>query len=109
MLQAARGLITAILIWGVSPALAETIPYLPPAQYDHEPRIPVRVIYVDDIQTLCTRTSASPVPEGKNIWACAGIAKGGKVCVIFMPKGTSPKRYAFLYRHERGHCNGWRH
>ena len=41
-----------------------------------------------------------------------GCALGDqRLCLVYLPHKASvgPVAYARLYRHERAHCNGWRH
>jgi len=78
-----------------------------PKQYDHETHKPMRVVYqeVEHIGDAC----GEPELNGK-INGCSISITGG-VCMIILPlPHTYGKNYEdALFRHERAHCNGWRH
>lgn len=78
---------------------------LPPAQYDHEPKVPViiREYAPDVVNEKCRFFSG--YRGRKNVSACA-IPLEGK-CFIIWPD-TQPRKGP-IWRHERAHCNGWNH
>ncbi len=76
---------------------------MPPPQYDYPPRIPVQVIEERDINRTC-RDLGGYRGDGF-IAACSMLFP--KRCVIFWPRGKAHR--GNLWRHERAHCNSWRH
>ena len=77
----------------------------PPPQYDYAPTgtfMKVERTYNPDKK--CRRYGAQP-SKGNVVEGCT-IRKGG-TCVIVLP--YSANKGSVLYRHERAHCNGWRH
>lgn len=87
---------TVLLTSGVQP---------PPARYDHAPRQRVQVLEGTkaEIQRVCRL--ASKYHGGRDILACT--IPGKTVCIMVWPKGKP--RSGALWRHERAHCNGWKH
>ncbi len=90
-------------------ALAVAVPCVlglaPPAHFDHPPRVPMQVIEGTqaEIQRVCRRLSG--YAGGHHILACAIPSRTR--CIIIWPKGRA--REGVLWRHERAHCNNWRH
>lgn len=77
------------------------MPDLPPAQYDHAPRhMIVHVLSRARVESLCGRLMRG---EHGPIIACT-VTGFGK-CVVLLPENYQ----RWLYRHERAHCNGWKH
>lgn len=79
---------------------------MPPAKYDHEPRRPYSVHYVD--QMTANQVCASKLREaarGSNIWGCAVPLMN----TIFVLETLPPNKRKLVLRHERGHLNGWKH
>jgi hypothetical protein len=73
---------------------------VPPKEFDFEPKKKPIVVYSKDIQGAC----------GKLANACS--TNGGTfTCLIILPMPNEyPSVYAAaLLRHEKAHCNGWRH
>lgn len=81
----------------------------PPPRFDHEPTIPVKIDEMDpfSLQGICGRIMG--FTPGQYFRACT-IPNLDGTCYIFMidrpAYGTTPQA---VYRHERGHCNGWKH
>lgn len=89
-------IIILVAIWPLVAGLA-----MPPARYDHHPKIPVKIVRVDTSK-LC------PKRPGMRVIGCATVKDG--VCWILVTRKRLPKAlYRRLIRHEYGHCNGWRH
>lgn len=90
----------------VTPTLAAI--EMPPKKYDHEPTIPWTV-----------STNQSPASYGApEPFGCGSIKSRsvactfvfGRRCFTFVKAGKQQERkMAEIIRHERGHCNGWRH
>lgn len=83
----------------------------PPARYDREPTMPVRIAEVHPftLQGICGRMMG--FKPGEYFRGCTIPSLEG-VCYIFIidrpAYGTTPRA---VYRHERAHCasNGWKH
>lgn len=67
----------------------------PPARYD-KPAFNVAVQF--ESKSKIKRFCGNPLAVG-----CAYAHSNG--CTIIVPPGTS--KASLLFRHERGHCNGW--
>lgn len=74
---------------------------MPPAQYDHPPTHPLRVITIEarEIQAACPG-----FPPGL-LLSCWNYDKE----VVYVRDDLTPRARAKVIRHERGHANGWRH
>lgn len=73
---------------------------MPPAQYDHPaPHMDVHVLSAARLERICRGFM-----KHSNPIACAIKYKNIK-CVILLPRGYAD----WMYRHERAHCNGWKH
>lgn len=79
--------------------------FLPPPEYDYPPRQKVQVLEGthSEIQRVCRLASRYGGP--RSILACS--IPNNRICIIVWPKGKH--RSGPLWRHERAHCNGWRH
>ena len=77
----------------------------PPARYDHAPTVRMQVIEGTKAQIQRVCRMASGYHGGRHILSCAIPSKG--LCIIVWPRGM--KRSGWLWKHERAHCNGWRH
>lgn len=86
-------------------AFLATSVQLPPARYDHKPTVSMQVIEGTkaEIQRVCRM--ASKYEGGREILSCALPSETR--CIIIWPKGQPHS--GDLWRHERAHCNGWRH
>ncbi len=78
---------------------------IPPARYDHPPAMRMQVIEGTNAQIQRVCRLASKYRGELEILACA--IPGKTVCIMIWPKGKP--RSGPLWRHERAHCNGWRH
>jgi hypothetical protein len=78
---------------------------LPPAKFDHPPRQKMHVLEGTHSEIQRTCRVASKYRGEREILACAIPSK--KFCIIIWPKGKP--RSGDLWRHERAHCNGWKH
>ncbi len=96
-------------------ASAGYMAHLPPSQYDH-PADNMRVWQYspDKVNDLCKRLvthADNPYRSsgGETLYACA--IGGPAQCILIMPQRSSITAVSYdrLYRHERGHCNGWHH
>lgn len=79
---------------------------LPPAQYDHEPTIPVieQILSWEDVQRVCHAQERfaelkRPLSAGSGMLGCS-LVKDGKCYIVYT--GALNVR-----RHEIAHCNGW--
>lgn len=79
--------------------LASCTQIIPPEQYDHPYDGKLKVTYgdVQKVHELCHSGSAA---------GCAYVHKHD--CLIILPT-TWPRLTDAYYRHERAHCNGWKH
>jgi hypothetical protein len=92
-------------------ALAVYMPHLPPSAYDR-PAANMRIWHYSEAQvdSLCRRimNKAGTESSGGKVYGCA--VGGPAQCILIMPpEGVTTVSYHALYRHERAHCNGWRH
>jgi len=87
-------------------AAAEKGDTLPPAEFDKpytgELQI-VRIPNTHEMEAIC---------KGVSKYACATHPKNGSYCIAFMLsdkqiKAMGRNAFAFIWRHELGHCNGW--
>ena len=116
----------ALSLWGVdAPAALSGADWgalveRAPAEFDHpitDPQMVLVIEHVDpaDVDATCRRGgSYAYVPRTSTIRGCASIriqADMKIACIITMPhpQKTTAGAYDALYRHERAHCNGWRH
>jgi hypothetical protein len=69
----------------------------PPAQYDHEPNMPVveHILSFEEVTAICGQRWG----RDRTYLGCASVL-GGK-CIIYRVDD------ARVLRHERGHCSGW--
>lgn len=84
-------------------------PDLPPTQYDHAYG---GTLVVEMVAPQETNKKCGHVRQGFFTQACAQVSDDGKVCRVILPHDTGiyPKQFMErLWRHEIGHCNGWRH
>lgn len=84
-------------------------PDLPPAIYDrpYGGTLVVEMVEPHETNAKCGRAVLGYITQ-----ACAFVSAEGKVCRIVFPtdNGVYPKQFIErLWRHEIGHCNGWRH
>jgi hypothetical protein len=87
-------------------------PHLPPKEFD-KPYIGMGALVImrqtpDEIAKLC------PNAERRPNTILLGCARGSRDnCTIYIADDETLKKYnedyEIVYRHERGHCNGWRH
>lgn len=89
----------------------------PPSEFDH-PANNMRVWHyspakANDLCGRLLRHGNNPyrlaASDGSAVEACA--IGGPAQCILIMPQRSSitAAKYDRLYRHEVGHCNGWRH
>ena len=71
----------------------------PPIEYDHAFKGPSYIEYMslEKLQELC----------GGPVYACSYIGGLNGRCIMYLSK--LPGQQKQLERHERAHCNGWRH
>jgi hypothetical protein len=85
---------------------------LPPPEFDHEYTGKIQIIRTDEagVRAGCRIESVN----GGRL-ACASHITAAGVCVIYMLDDKGLQIYGWdsdidiIVRHERGHCNGWRH
>jgi hypothetical protein len=77
---------------------------MPPARFDHEPTVPYEVRYrsAQVLNFYCGEDAMHPKVGG-----CAIIDKGR--CWITIAAHFGRQDRASVLRHEKAHCNGWRH
>ncbi|CAN5171697.1 hypothetical protein BH10PSE9_BH10PSE9_11410 [soil metagenome] len=101
-----------VLMIGTVGAAAQEQYLPPPAKFDHEPTPPPIIQYVDkaDADAECRFGNVAKLPY--KILACSGIGKKGSGyegrCLIIVST-RAPVSAAAQLRHEKAHCNGWRH
>jgi hypothetical protein len=83
----------------------------PPARFDHVPGVPVREVFTDLAKVDATCGGSAGEKPGPRITACTTPQGIGSGCLIVLP---FPDQVGMIYmahlrRHERAHCNGWRH
>jgi len=93
-----------------SAALAERLPFPPPAQFDkpYAGKLTVQYVNPAEVNGVCRGGQAA----GPFMQACTFVIPDRGECKIIMPKDTGvySKQYlAALLKHENGHCNGWVH
>jgi hypothetical protein len=87
---------------------------MPPARFDHWPRakVFVRHIHFNQMQFVCGLTAAERAQK-MSVLACAPMF--GNECWLFLPVwaefegGNNSAWRRHIWKHERAHCNGWRH
>ena len=72
----------------------------PPKRYDRAPKNLVGRYVVPDVGRYCKRQFG--------LVGCSWITTKGE-CYIFIKAGLPKGLAAATLRHERAHCNGWRH
>jgi hypothetical protein len=88
---------------------------LPPAEFDHEvdPEEMKVSLHRGEIELLQLACSKVVVKAGNIIVGCSKINVAEKRCSVYILNDALLERYRLSYddiwRHERGHCNGWRH
>lgn len=96
-------------------ALAVYTPDLPPLRFDR-PAENMRVWHYAPakVNDLCGRLATHAnnpqrVAGGGTFYGCA--IGGPTQCILIVPQRSSITSVSYdrLYRHERGHCNGWSH
>ena len=108
-----RGILSGVLALALATVLAACGGGVParyemvPARYDHSAgRMIVKHMSLVEVARRCSRYL--PAVRAQTF----GCAMGDdRLCLVYLPHKTSvgPKAYERLYRHERAHCNGWRH
>lgn len=84
----------------------EPLPPLPPAEFDKPYQGQLQMIVVPPLEVHFQCTGSRQPIFGQWVGGCAQPHEGG--CTIIMPSHGPSKEYLQrLYRHERGHCNGW--
>jgi hypothetical protein len=79
----------------------------PPAKYDHAPSAPIVVRYeTGAVFKVFCRAMFMTIPG--RVAACAPPHAMPRKCLIVIDREFRKDRAA-LIRHERAHCNGWRH
>lgn len=75
----------------------------PPAHFDYKPKIPMETVRLapSQVHTICSKFIKSR-PRAR-IEGCAIRRRSS--CTIYIPHNASNT----LIRHERAHCNGWKH
>ena len=108
------GLVLAAIAFNAAAAtsaFAVYMPHLPPSAYDR-PAANMKIWHYSaaQVNNLCRRImdkAGSHAGDG-NVYGCA--VGGPAQCILIMPhEGVTTVNYQALYRHERAHCNGWRH
>ena len=85
------------------------VPVKPPARYDHpHPALRVIELSLDEVDRRC-RKLGGRAPMGMSIKGCSLVGDGHKSCWVVIPSRESvpDSTYDAIFRHERGHCNGW--
>lgn len=107
----ANRLITTLFLCLASPAFAGQL--LPP-KYDHPypGKMEKHLVPYGFAAKKCRSLGAevSTMVEGRHLYGCQFF--DGDTCVIvysYDPSGKDRKMMSNVYRHERGHCNGWVH
>ena len=84
---------------------------LPPKQYDDHAfagTIQRHQFSASQVDAECRKYGLT----GPAVQACA-VRLGDDSCIVIMPwqgiGGVGARTWALLDRHERGHCNGWKH
>ena len=101
-----RGLISVISGLALSAAIAACSAFAP-EKYDHaSANMIVRHTSVAGVARRCGRHMPA---HRAQILGCA--LGNEKLCLVFLPHKASVGAVAYerLYRHERAHCNGWKH
>lgn len=87
---------------------------IPPAQYDHPPKMPIVVIHphAAEFAALCPHDSSCSI-EYVNGNCVIAMPEWSEVRTSWSGRGKpqrpTPEYIGHLFRHERAHCNGWRH
>jgi hypothetical protein len=92
--------------------LAERLRLVPPQEYDHEYTGTLRII-----RTTQTGVWMACQDKFKSVDQAIGCADAKltepRACVIWIVNDSVLEKlgwdYDIVFRHERGHCNGWRH
>jgi hypothetical protein len=86
---------------------------LPPKEFDHkyDGELTTRYMIPEDVHRQC---AAAMKPGNLPPLACTQAFQGPpKSCIIWMMTETELNKrgysYDIVFRHERGHCNGWHH
>ena len=82
---------------------------LPSAEFDHPAE---NMIVRHHSPTQVERRCRVHWPQHRGqIVGCALLVRNERICIVYLPHEASvgPAAYERIYRHERGHCNGWRH
>src|SRR6516164_10483837 len=78
---------------------------LPPEQYDHDYEGDLTIKIVDTLEELHALCKL----DGPQLLACS--THNSRSCLIVMVKDEVMRQHGWttglLFRHERGHCNGW--
>lgn len=79
---------------------------LPPVEFEYKPIRPVVEVGLDlfEVNRVCHELGS---PPELRVWGCALTELHW--CLIFVPRGVPQSFTHIIRRHERGHCNGWRH
>lgn len=90
----------------IFPQFCQAAILLPPAQYDHEPAIPVieQTLSWEDVQRVCRAQERfaelkRPLSAGSGMLGCS-LVKDGKCYIVYTGA-------IGVLRHELAHCNGW--
>lgn len=78
-----------------------------PARHDHSAsRMIVKHMSLVEVARRCSRHL--PAVRAQTFGCALGDER---LCLVYLPHKTSvgSQTYERLYRHERAHCNGWRH
>jgi hypothetical protein len=111
-------LLLAIIMMLSVPVLVHSLPLpraqqeklLPPAEYDHDYDGELLLVRMaaEDISIVCKRALA---PGQTLTLGCSQSI--GRSCRVMIAKDEELKQhgldYDIVYRHEVGHCNGWKH
>jgi hypothetical protein len=104
------GLATGALLIVAMVSCAKAYPILPPEEYDHPFDGQLSTAVTHDLEQLAV-LCGTPAVGCVHLPNTHGL--GPKECRILMLHADDLKKYGEtsyqLYRHERAHCNGWRH
>ena len=85
--------------------------YLPPEEFDHEYKGELKINR--GTQTQMRAACPNTFKPGAHAIGCALRSLGGAACVIWIADDNFLQAIAFdveiVLRHERAHCNGWKH